>query len=84
MRLLKEHWVFMASIAFVVLNAAFMAGQIYWFSVLPAVLLIVWAMLTAVDRLIYFIAFATPLSINLEELDLGGIGVALPTEPLLV
>jgi putative inorganic carbon (hco3(-)) transporter len=84
MRLLKEHWVFVASIAFVLLNAALMAGRIYWFSALPVVLLIVWAMLTAVDRLVYFIAFATPLSINLEELDLGGIGVALPTEPLLV
>ncbi len=84
MRLLKEHWVFGASIVFVLLNAVLMADRIYWFSALPAALLVIWAMLTAVDRLVYFIAFATPLSINLEELDLGGIGVALPTEPLLV
>ena len=84
MRLLKEHWVFGASIAFVLLNAVLLAERIYWFSALPIVLLGAWAMLTAVDRLVYFVAFATPLSINLEEMDLGGIGIALPTEPLLV
>ena len=34
--------------------------------------------------MLIFLAFATPLSINLEELDLGGIGVSLPTEPIMV
>ncbi|MCU0318491.1 MAG: O-antigen ligase family protein [Flavobacteriales bacterium] len=81
---LKEHTVFLVSLAFVLLNVALMAGEFYWLSALPVVLLLVWAMFTAVDRLLYFIAFATPLSINLEELDIGGIGVALPTEPLMV
>lgn len=81
---LKEHTIFLASLAFVLLNVVLMAGEFYWLSALPIVLLLVWAMFTAVDRLLYFIAFATPLSINLEELDIGGIGVSLPTEPLMV
>lgn len=81
---LKEHAIFLASLAFVLLNVALMAAEFYWLSLLPIALLLLWAMFTAVDRLLYFIAFATPLSINLEELDIGGIGVALPTEPLMV
>lgn len=35
------------------------------------------------DKLLWFIVFTTPLSLNLEELELGGIGMYLPTEPLM-
>ena len=31
----------------------------------------------------WFIVFATPLSLNLEELEMGGVGMYLPTEPLM-
>jgi O-antigen ligase len=81
---LRSYWMVAGCALFVLLNMIFMAQEIFWFNLLPAVLLVVWAMFTAVDRLLIFIAFATPLSINLEELALGGIGVALPTEPLMV
>ncbi|MBK7383654.1 MAG: O-antigen ligase family protein [Flavobacteriales bacterium] len=84
LRALKAHWIAAACVVFTLLNAALMAADFYWFSVLPAVLLVIWAMVATPQRLLLFIAFATPLSINLEELSLGGIGVALPTEPILV
>lgn len=83
-RALKANWIAVACVAFVLVNAVLVAHEFYWLNLLPVALLVVWAMLTSVDRLLLFIAFATPLSINLEELELGGIGVALPTEPLLV
>lgn len=35
------------------------------------------------DKLLWVIVFTTPLSLNLEELELGGIGMYLPTEPLM-
>lgn len=35
------------------------------------------------DFIFFAIVFFTPLSINLEEMKLGGIGMYLPTEPLL-
>ncbi len=35
------------------------------------------------DKLMWFIVFATPLSLNLEELAIGGVGMYLPTEPLM-
>jgi O-antigen ligase len=69
---------------FIALNAVLMADSTFWLNLLPLVLLIGWSMLVAVDRLLIFLVFATPLSINLEELDIGGIGIALPTEPIMV
>ena len=81
---LKTRWIAAACIVFVLLNGLLVAHEIYWLNLLPAVLLVLWAMLASLERLLLFIAFATPLSINMEEMDLGGIGVALPTEPLMV
>lgn len=83
-QVLRNHWILFTCTLFVLVNAVLVANEFYWLNLLPVVLLVVWAMLTSVDRLLLFIAFFTPLSINLEELELGGIGVALPTEPLLV
>jgi putative inorganic carbon (HCO3(-)) transporter len=83
-RALKANWIAAACVLFVLVNALLVAKEFYWLNLLPVGLLILWAMLTSVDRLLLFIAFTTPLSINLEELELGGIGIALPTEPLLV
>lgn len=81
---LKERWIAVACAVFVLLNALLMMKEIYWLNLLPVALLIGWAMVTHVDRVLLFIVFATPLSINLEQLDLGGIGISLPTEPLMV
>lgn len=81
---IRTNWIVLACTVFVVANLVLMAHEVYWLNVLPVALLIIWAMFTAVDKLLLFIAFATPLSINLEQLDVGGIGVALPTEPLMV
>lgn len=83
-RALKANWIGIVCVFFVLVNAVLTAHEIYWFNLLPAVLLVVWAMVASLERLLLFIAFATPLSINLEELELGGIGVSLPTEPLMV
>ncbi len=82
--LLKSWWIPAACLVFVLLNAAFTVHEVYWLNLVPAALLIGWAIIAATDKVLLFIAFATPLSINLEELDLGGIGVAIPTEPLMV
>ncbi len=81
---LRSYWMVAGCTLFVLLNMLLMAQEIFWLNMLPVVLFVVWAMFTAVDKLMMFIAFATPLSINLEELEIGGIGVALPTEPLMV
>ncbi|MBS1583387.1 MAG: O-antigen ligase family protein [Bacteroidetes bacterium] len=83
-RALKANWIPFACVAFVLANVLCMAKEVYWLNLLPAALLVAWALVAAADKVLLFIVFATPLSINLEQLDLGGIGVSLPTEPLMV
>jgi O-antigen ligase len=50
---------------------------------IPAALLVVWAAIYHIDHLILFVTLCTPLSINLEELEIAQVGMYLPTEPLL-
>ncbi|MFN5620850.1 MAG: O-antigen ligase family protein [Flavobacteriales bacterium] len=50
---------------------------------IPAGLLVVWAAIYHLDYLLLFVTLCTPLSINLEELEIAQVGMYLPTEPLL-
>jgi len=50
---------------------------------IPTALLVVWAAIYHLDHLILFVTLCTPLSINLEELEIAQVGMYLPTEPLL-
>lgn len=56
----------------------------YYALLLPVVLVVMWAAFFKLEYVWFFVVAATPLSVNLEELEIGGIGVALPTEPLLL
>lgn len=82
LRALKADFVLWACLLFVLVNGIAVANELYWFSLLPPALLCIWALIAHVDKLMLFVVFCTPLSINME--DLGGIGVYLPTEPLMV
>lgn len=64
-------------------NSALIALEQYWFAVIPFALVLFLLAFVATDKLMWFIVFSTPLSLNLEELSFGGIGMFLPTEPLL-
>ncbi|HEY0978116.1 MAG TPA: O-antigen ligase family protein [Flavobacteriales bacterium] len=81
---LRSHWVPLLCGLFIVVNSWMMAMHKPWLNFLPVVLLVLWALLTKPRDVLLFVVFATPLSLNLEQLELGGIGVALPTEPLMV
>lgn len=76
--------ILIACLLFAAIDCVFIAFDQWWFTVVPVALLLIWAAIASVQRLLLFIVFATPLSINLEQLELGGIGVAVPTEPLMV
>lgn len=51
--------------------------------IIPFGMIIVYLTLYRLDTLFWLIIFCTPLSINLDQYELGGIGLFLPTEPLL-
>ena len=68
---------------FVAANAICIAFEFYFLLAVPLVLLLLFSVIVSLDKLLLFIVFCTPLSINLENLELGGIGFYFPTEPLL-
>jgi len=79
---LKLRWVMIFSTLFIVLNTFLIAKEIYWFMILPVILLAVLIAFVALDKLVLIIVFLAPLSIMHHQYDFG-IAIALPTEPLL-
>ena len=69
--------------AYAVLLAVAMYLDFPWLALLPAILCLGWLAFTRLDILIMLLVGAVPLSLSLEDLDVGGIGLYLPTEPLL-
>ncbi|HTB31305.1 MAG TPA: O-antigen ligase family protein, partial [Bacteroidia bacterium] len=80
---------YILSILFVCLDLLFIVLRINFLAaLLPLVALIVYLALFSLDKLMLFVVFCTPLSINIFQvpgLGLGeiGVGMALPTEPIM-
>ncbi len=79
---IKIKWVYGICAIFIVLNCIFIVNEFYWFSLLPAVLLIIILFIFSLDNLLLLIVFLTPLSINLTDFE-NNVRIILPTEPLL-
>ncbi len=69
-------------VGFALLNAVLIANEFYYASILPVLLAVLMMAFFALDKLVMFIVFLTPLSVNLTEIGLG-VGMTLPTDPLL-
>lgn len=54
-----------------------------WLALLPLALGGVWLAFARLDVLLLILVAAVPLSLNLEDMEIGGLGMYLPTEPLL-
>ena len=67
---------------FAILNAILIAFEFYYAPILPVLLFVMLLAFFALDKLILFIVFLTPLSINLNDIGLG-VGLTIPTDPLL-
>ena len=83
LQVLKSYWLYFFSLIFIVLNSLLIANEFYYLAIIPFVLVVVFMAFFKLDKLMWFIVFATPLSLNIEELDIGGVGMYLPTEPLM-
>ncbi len=80
----KENFLYYTlMLVFISVNMVIMVGEIYWFMLLPFVVLIFWAMIYHPSTIFLFLAFCTPLSLKVDLKDLG-VSVDLPTEPLLL
>lgn len=80
---LKSYWVYILSFLFILLNSYFVINEMYYFALVPFALALVFMAFFQLEKLMWFIVFTTPLSLNLENLEVGGIGMYLPTEPLM-
>jgi O-antigen ligase len=69
---------------FVALQAVAISREFFFVALAPAALLVIWAAFFKIEFVFFTIVFFTPLSINLEKLNIGGVGIYLPTEPLLI
>ena len=80
---LKIGWVYGFTALFLVANLYLVVQKdFYWLFLLPIVLIVLYYYLTAYDKIILFITFLTPLAVNISNLEMG-LGVSLPTEPLM-
>jgi putative inorganic carbon (HCO3(-)) transporter len=71
-----------AGLLFAVINAVLVAMEVFYAPLLPILLALVLLALFALDKLVLLIVFLTPLSVNITDIG-GGVGMTLPTDPLL-
>lgn len=76
----KSKWLWFGGISYILLNAFLLTQEIYWFTLFPFALLLLYFCFKSMDKVVLFVVFATPISVVLE---LDAISFALPTEPLL-
>ena len=80
---LKISWVYGLTALFLLANLYLVVQKdIYWLFLLPLVLIVLYFYLTAYDKIVLIITFLTPLAVNISDLEMG-LGVSLPTEPLM-
>jgi len=80
---IQPYWIYIFSFVFIALNGVLVAHEAYYLAIVPFVLILIYMSLYKLDQLMWFIVVMTPLSINLEDLEVGGVGMYLPTEPLM-
>ena len=81
----KKIWFYVISSFFVLANAVLLYNERFELLGFPVIILLAYLALFKLDVLYYIVIFLVPLSINLDDMGVDlGVGVALPTEPLIV
>lgn len=81
----KKIWFYLISFLFIAINGILLYSENYLFILFPAVLFIAYLGLFKLDILYFLVVLLIPLSVNLDSLGSEiGVGMALPTEPLIV
>lgn len=79
----KIKWFYALSLLYILVCAILIYFEIFYLFLLPAAIAIIIFSLVSIDKLAMFIAFCVPLSINLEEVDIG-FAISMPAEPLMI
>jgi O-antigen ligase len=78
----KLLWVYGASAVFIAANAYLFLHDKLWGLAVPFVLLLLILYIFSLDNILLLITFLTPFAVNIKETEFG-IGISLPTEPLM-
>ncbi len=78
----QEKWYYWVGILFALVNIYFFYKEFYFLALVPFVLVVLYLAFFSLDKLFLLAVFFTPLSLNLEQMDIGGLGLYLPTEPI--
>ena len=79
---LTEKRLYIIAGLFILLASIGIAFEFYYFLALPFVFLMLYFLLTQIDKVMWVVLFATPLSLTLTNEDFN-IGLSIPTEPFL-
>lgn len=81
----KKIWFYIISLFFIIANGLLLYNERFEFIGFPILVSLVYLAIFKLDIVYYIVIFLVPISINLDELGVDlGIGIALPTEPLIV
>ncbi|MFT5724567.1 MAG: putative inorganic carbon (HCO3(-)) transporter [Bacteroidia bacterium] len=83
LRKLDVRWFYGIGLLFLAINVVCFVFDFYYLTALPLVPILLYLLFHHTDKIILFLAFATPLSIPFKDIG-AGIGLSLPTEPLIV
>ena len=81
----KKIWFYIISLFFITANSVLLYNERFELIGFPILALLIYLAIFKLDVLYYIVIFLVPISINLDDLGVDlGVGIALPTEPLIV
>jgi putative inorganic carbon (HCO3(-)) transporter len=78
----KLKWVYLISALFIAFNCYLITKELYWAVAIPLFALVAILFVFSLETVFFLAVFATPLSLTLNDLDLG-FSVSMPGEPLM-
>lgn len=79
----KVKWFYLLSGLFILLNSLLIIKEQFWGIFIPVAIIVALLYIFWLDKLLMLIVFMAPLAINIADKEMG-IGISIPTEPLLV
>lgn len=79
----KRNIILGISALFIAVNSVLIAFEVYWFSLIPAAILLLLFYFLSMEKVFLLVTFLVPLSVVVDIKEFG-MSISLPTEPLLI
>ncbi len=80
---LDKYLIFLLTVIYVSVNLFFVYQGNYYLNLIPPAIIAGLVAFFAPEKLFWLVVFTVPLSLNMEDYDLGGVSFYFPTEPCL-